>query len=88
MGSQVLRYLRKESIDIYNRLHSIAEDVEFIQQVHDAYPNVPLLRAYLLSSSSYGFMTSNQRIYGVGHGIPTQILYSLLSFRLALYEHK
>ncbi|KAF8199530.1 initiator tRNA phosphoribosyl transferase [Pholiota molesta] len=36
-------YLRKESLDIYNRLHSIEEDVVFVEQVHKAYPNIPLL---------------------------------------------
>ncbi|KAI0827991.1 initiator tRNA phosphoribosyl transferase [Trametes gibbosa] len=42
-NAQALAYVRKESLDIYNRLHSIAEDVHFIQQVHEAYPEVPIL---------------------------------------------
>ena len=47
-ADEVLTYLRKESIDLYNRLHSIAEDVEFVQQVHETYPDVPILRMYHL----------------------------------------
>ena len=43
-NAHVLEYLRKESLDIFNRIHSIAEDGAFIEQVHKAYPTVPLLR--------------------------------------------
>lgn len=42
--------LRKESLDIYNRLHSIQEDVSFVNTIHEAYPNLPLIRQ---SSSSF-----------------------------------
>ncbi|KAI0369025.1 initiator tRNA phosphoribosyl transferase [Pilatotrama ljubarskyi] len=42
-GAQALAYVRKESLDIFNRLHSILEDVQFVQQVHEAYPNLPIL---------------------------------------------
>lgn len=28
-----LAHLRKESLDVYNRLHSIAEDAEFVREV-------------------------------------------------------
>ncbi|PPQ65271.1 hypothetical protein CVT26_000231 [Gymnopilus dilepis] len=38
-----LAYLRKESLDIFNRLHSIHEDVEFVNQVHATYPDAPIL---------------------------------------------
>ncbi|KAF8637561.1 hypothetical protein AX17_002747 [Amanita inopinata Kibby_2008] len=41
--SEALAYLRKESLDIYNRLHSVAEDVEFVERVSGAYPGLPLL---------------------------------------------
>ena len=41
----VLSYIRKESLDIYNRLHSIEEDVAFVDQVHKSYPSTPLLRS-------------------------------------------
>ncbi|KAM6502955.1 tRNA A64-2'-O-ribosylphosphate transferase [Amanita muscaria] len=37
-----LAYLRKESGDIYNRLHSIEEDIHFVQHVRAAYPNYPI----------------------------------------------
>ncbi|KIL55877.1 hypothetical protein M378DRAFT_173213 [Amanita muscaria Koide BX008] len=37
-----LTYLRKESVDIYNRLHSIEEDIHFVQHVRAAYPNYPI----------------------------------------------
>ncbi|KAJ7099453.1 initiator tRNA phosphoribosyl transferase [Mycena belliarum] len=40
---EALAFLRKESLDLFNRLHSISEDVEFVNQVHAAYPEVPIL---------------------------------------------
>ena len=43
--NNALSYIRKESLDIYNRLHSIAEDATFVQEVHEAYPDAPLLRS-------------------------------------------
>ncbi|VDC05117.1 unnamed protein product [Peniophora sp. CBMAI 1063] len=36
--AEALAYLRRESLDIYNRLHSIGEDVAFVNQVRLAYP--------------------------------------------------
>lgn len=39
-----LTAIRRESLDIYNRLHSIAEDTAFVYLVHQAYPTFPLLR--------------------------------------------
>jgi tRNA A64-2'-O-ribosylphosphate transferase len=45
----VLEHVRKESLDIYNRLHSIAEDAKFVQEVRDAYPELPVLRTSCLS---------------------------------------
>ncbi|KAK1235522.1 tRNA A64-2'-O-ribosylphosphate transferase [Marasmius sp. AFHP31] len=38
-----LAHIRKESLDLYNRLHSIEEDVRFVNQVHNAYPKLPLI---------------------------------------------
>ncbi|EGO00765.1 hypothetical protein SERLA73DRAFT_51306, partial [Serpula lacrymans var. lacrymans S7.3] len=35
--------IRKESQDLYNRLHSIAEDATFVEQAQRAYPDLPLL---------------------------------------------
>ena len=40
-----LAYLRKESLDVYSRLHSIAEDIQFVEHVRNYYPNLPILRA-------------------------------------------
>jgi hypothetical protein len=36
--------IRKEALDIYNRLHSVNEDIEFINQVHAEYVTLPLIR--------------------------------------------
>ena len=36
--------LRKESQDLYNRIHSIAEDAAFVDQVRRSYPSLPLVR--------------------------------------------
>ncbi|KAF8905037.1 initiator tRNA phosphoribosyl transferase-domain-containing protein [Gymnopilus junonius] len=38
-----LTYLRKESLDIFNRLHSVREDIQFVYQIHAAYPDTPIL---------------------------------------------
>ncbi|KAG1739096.1 tRNA A64-2'-O-ribosylphosphate transferase, partial [Suillus paluster] len=35
--------LRKESQDLYNRIHSIAEDAAFVDQVRRSYPSLPLI---------------------------------------------
>ncbi|KAG2347441.1 initiator tRNA phosphoribosyl transferase [Suillus weaverae] len=35
--------LRKESQDLYNRIHSIAEDASFVDQVYRSYPRLPLI---------------------------------------------
>ncbi|KAF5375517.1 hypothetical protein D9615_009160 [Tricholomella constricta] len=40
--SSVLQALRRESLDIYNRLHSIADDALFVAHVHAFYSTVPL----------------------------------------------
>lgn len=41
---RALAILRKESLDIYNRLHSIQEDIGFVNYVHEFYPDFPFLR--------------------------------------------
>ncbi|KAI0704251.1 tRNA A64-2'-O-ribosylphosphate transferase [Cytidiella melzeri] len=41
--AQALAELRKESLDIYNRLHSIAEDVEFVDSVRNHYKDLPIV---------------------------------------------
>ncbi|KAF7294029.1 Initiator tRNA phosphoribosyl transferase [Mycena kentingensis (nom. inval.)] len=38
-----LKELRRESLDIYNRLHSIEQVSSFVNAVHDAYPGLPIL---------------------------------------------
>lgn len=38
--------LRKESQDLYNRIHSIAEDAAFVDQVRRSYPSLPLIREH------------------------------------------
>jgi len=44
MVHDVLEYLRRESLDIYNRLHSIAEDAQFVEQVcREEYSDIPLV---------------------------------------------
>ena len=40
-----LEHIRRESLDVYNRLHSIQHDAAFVRRVHDAYPTLPLLRS-------------------------------------------
>ena len=40
-----LSYLRRESVDLFNRLHSIEEDVTFVNRVRKAYPEIPILRS-------------------------------------------
>ena len=46
INAQALAYLRKESLDIFNRLHSVLEDIRFVEQVHKGYPHLPILRTY------------------------------------------
>ncbi|THG99141.1 hypothetical protein EW026_g3137 [Hermanssonia centrifuga] len=38
-----LSHIRKESLDVYNRVHSIAEDVLFITATSRVYPDLPIL---------------------------------------------
>ena len=45
--SRDLAFLRKESLDIYNRVHSVAEDIVFVNQIRDHYSdNYPVVRMY------------------------------------------
>ncbi|KAI0279088.1 initiator tRNA phosphoribosyl transferase [Russula aff. rugulosa BPL654] len=41
--SSARAYIRRESLDIYNRLHSIRADVAFVNEVRAAYPSFPLI---------------------------------------------
>jgi tRNA A64-2'-O-ribosylphosphate transferase len=49
-------HIRRESLDVYNRLHSIQADIAFVNQVRVAYPSFPLIRTahslHLLSGFS------------------------------------
>ncbi|KAH8996820.1 initiator tRNA phosphoribosyl transferase [Lactarius akahatsu] len=38
-----LAYIRRESLDIYNRIQSIGADIAFVNQVRAAYPALPLI---------------------------------------------
>lgn len=40
-----LAYIRRESLDIYNRIQSIGADIAFVDQVRAAYPALPLMRS-------------------------------------------
>ena len=51
--ANVLAELRRESQSIFNRIHSIAEDAAFVQQVHDHYPDLPLLRTFISPLRGY-----------------------------------
>jgi len=45
-----LAEIRKESLDIYNRIHSIAEDSLFVEKVAEHYSEYPVIRAIRLYS--------------------------------------
>lgn len=51
--ANVLAELRRESQSIFNRIHSIAEDAAFVQQVHNHYPDLPLLRTFISPLRGY-----------------------------------
>jgi hypothetical protein len=42
--AEALAYLRRESLDIYNRLHSIDEDTFFVLRVRETYPGLAFIR--------------------------------------------
>jgi len=42
--ASALAHIRRESLDIYNRLHSIETDIAFVNEVRAAYPTFPLIR--------------------------------------------
>ncbi|KAF8271045.1 tRNA A64-2'-O-ribosylphosphate transferase [Lactarius quietus] len=41
--ASALAYIRRESLDIYNRIQSIGADIAFVDQVRAAYPALPLM---------------------------------------------
>ena len=44
LQNDALSHIRRESLDLYNRIHSIAEDCEFVGMMRHAYPDLPILR--------------------------------------------
>ncbi|KAL1659817.1 initiator tRNA phosphoribosyl transferase [Schizophyllum commune] len=42
-GRDVLEHIRKENLDLYNRLHSIDHDARFVDEVHKHFPSLPLI---------------------------------------------
>lgn len=52
LEAAALAHIRRESLDIYNRLRSIEADIAFVNQVRAAYPAFPLIRT---ASSSFHF---------------------------------
>ncbi|THH18669.1 hypothetical protein EW146_g2336 [Bondarzewia mesenterica] len=48
---RALAYLRKECLDLYNRLHSIEDDILFVNRVRETYPAQALLRTHASFSS-------------------------------------
>ena len=49
--AHALAHIRRESLDVFNRLHSVAEDVRFVRAVAEAYPGLPVLRTCLVLCS-------------------------------------
>lgn len=45
--NQALAELRKESLDLFNRLHSIAKDSRFVNDIRDHYKDIPIIRTPL-----------------------------------------
>jgi Rit1 N-terminal domain len=72
-------HIRRESLDIYNRLHSIQADIAFVNEVRAAYPSFPLIRTafrYISFYPSYHLTSRHgQRISAAGPGTPTLPLY-------------
>ena len=43
-GRDVLEHIRKENLDLYNRLHSIHHDAKLVDEVHKHLLSLPLIR--------------------------------------------
>ena len=76
--SSARAHIRRESLDIYNRLHSIKADITFVDQVRTAYPSFPLIRTvpcYFSFHLSYHLTKFHgQRTSAAGPGTPTLLL--------------
>lgn len=75
--SSARAHIRRESLDIYNRLHSVNTDIAFVDEVCTAYPLFPLIRTAPCTSCSTPHLTKfhGQQTSAAGPGIPTLILY-------------
>jgi hypothetical protein len=69
--SSALVQIRKESLDTYNRLHSIEEDIAFVNLVHDKYRDLPLIREYATFQCIPADIHAGKRIYDVVPGTLT-----------------
>lgn len=57
-----LAEIRKESLDIYNRIHSITEDALFVEKVAEQYDEYPVIRvSRSLSLNGLYSTTSSQQ---------------------------
>ena len=73
--SSARAHIRRESLDIYNRLHSIQADIAFVNQVRAAYPSFPLIRTasrtFYLVLSNHLTRFHGQQTSAAGPGTPT-----------------
>lgn len=60
LEASALAHIRRESLDIYNRLRSIEADIAFVNQVGAAYPAFPLIRT---ASTSFHFKFLYNKFY-------------------------
>jgi tRNA A64-2'-O-ribosylphosphate transferase len=60
LEASALAHIRRESLDIYNRLRSIEADIIFVNQVGAAYPAFPLIRT---ASTSLHFEFPYNKFY-------------------------
>ena len=52
MAAKELKEIRKDSLGIYNRIQSIAEDALFVENIAQRYTAYPVIRAVRLLSSA------------------------------------
>jgi hypothetical protein len=51
-ASSALAQIRRESLDMFNRLHSIEEDIAFVNLVRGIYVDLPLIREFISNNLS------------------------------------
>ena len=59
ISAEALAHIRKESLDLYNRLHSIEEDISFVDSVRRAYPSQAFLRDIQLFITDHCTLTAS-----------------------------